>query len=93
MNLRVYFLLVLLVSLGVVACDAADRPVTPNAKSHAELTTRPAITTLVDYSKTEKTSDLPKRLTKEGAVAGADPLGRRHRLLRAVGEPRGEESQ
>ena len=33
----------------------------------------PLTLTLEDYSKTEKISDLPKKLTKEGAPAGAGP--------------------
>ena len=107
MNPRAYLVpLVLLVTLGVVACDAADRPASPKSKPPAEPTTRPTGTmkinlklpdqtltatlydtptardfaamlpltlTLEDYAKTEKVSELPKKLTKEGAPAGAAP--------------------
>ena len=44
---------------------------TPTARDFASML--PLTLTLEDYSKTEKISDLPKRLTKEGAPAGADP--------------------
>lgn len=44
---------------------------TPTAREFA--TMLPLTLTLEDYSKTEKISDLPKKLTKEGAPAGADP--------------------
>src|SRR5215218_3299527 len=44
---------------------------TPAARDFVALL--PLTLTLEDYSKTEKISDLPKTLTKEGAPAGADP--------------------
>jgi hypothetical protein len=44
---------------------------TPTARDFAAML--PLTLTLEDYSKTEKISDLPRRLTKEGAPAGADP--------------------
>jgi hypothetical protein len=44
---------------------------TPTARDFASLL--PLTLTLEDYSKTEKISDLPRKLTKEGAPAGADP--------------------
>ena len=44
----------------------------PTAREFASLL--PLTLTLEDYSKTEKISDLPKKLTKDGAPAGADPL-------------------
>ena len=43
----------------------------PTAREFASLL--PLTLTLEDYSKTEKISDLPKKLTKDGAPAGADP--------------------
>ena len=43
----------------------------PTAKEFASLL--PLTLTLEDYSKTEKISDLPRKLTKEGAPAGAYP--------------------
>ena len=44
---------------------------TPTARDFVSLL--PMTLTLEDYSKTEKISDLPKKLTREGAPAGADP--------------------
>ena len=44
---------------------------TPTARDFASML--PLTLTLEDYSKTEKISDLPRKLTKEGAPAGADP--------------------
>jgi hypothetical protein len=44
---------------------------TPTARGFAAML--PLTLTLEDYSKTEKISDLPRKLTKEGAPAGADP--------------------
>jgi hypothetical protein len=44
---------------------------TPTARDFASIL--PLTLTLEDYSKTEKISDLPKKLTREGAPAGADP--------------------
>ena len=44
---------------------------TPTARDFAAML--PLTWTLEDYSKTEKISDLPRKLTKEGAPAGADP--------------------
>ena len=44
---------------------------TPTARNFASML--PLTLTLEDYSKTEKISDLPKKLTNEGAPAGADP--------------------
>jgi fermentation-respiration switch protein FrsA (DUF1100 family) len=44
---------------------------TPAARDFASML--PLTLTLEDYSKTEKISDLPKKLTKQGAPAGADP--------------------
>ena len=44
---------------------------TPTARDFASML--PLTLTLEDYSKTEKISDLPKKLTREGAPAGADP--------------------
>jgi hypothetical protein len=44
---------------------------TPTARDFASLP--PLTLTLEDYSETEKISDLPKKLTREGAPAGADP--------------------
>jgi hypothetical protein len=44
---------------------------TPTARDFAAML--PLTLTLADYSKTEKISDLPGKLTKEGAPAGADP--------------------
>ena len=43
----------------------------PTAREFASLL--PLTLTLEDYSKTEKISDLPRKLTKDGAPAGADP--------------------
>jgi hypothetical protein len=96
----------LLVTFGVVACDADDRSPRPKSKPPAEPTTRPMSNTkinlklpdktltatlydrptardfasvlpltltLEDYSKTEKISDLPKKLTTAAAPAGANP--------------------
>jgi hypothetical protein len=98
--------LVLMMTLGIVACDADDASAQAKSKPSAEPTTRPTgnmkinvklqdktltatlydtptardfasmlplTLTLEDYSKTEKISDLPRKLTKEGAPAGADP--------------------
>ena len=98
--------LVLLATLGAIACDANDGSAQPKSKPPAEPTTQPASNmkinlklqdetltatlydtptardfaamlpltlTLEDYSKTEKISDLPRKLTKQGAPAGADP--------------------
>lgn len=102
----ILLLLALLVTVGVVACDADERSARPTSKPSAEPTTQPAnkmkinlklpdktltatlhdtptardfaamlplTLTLADYAKTEKVSDLPRRLTKDGAPAGADP--------------------
>jgi hypothetical protein len=44
---------------------------TPTARDFAAML--PLTVTLEDYAKTEKISDLPKKLTKQGAPAGADP--------------------
>jgi hypothetical protein len=44
---------------------------TPTARDFAAML--PLTLTLEDYAKTEKISDLPRKLTKEGAPAGADP--------------------
>jgi len=44
---------------------------TPTARDFASML--PLTLNLEDYSKTEKISDLPKKLTKDGAPAGADP--------------------
>ena len=44
---------------------------TPAARDFASML--PLTLTLEDYSKTEKISDLPRKLTKEVAPAGADP--------------------
>lgn len=44
---------------------------TPTARDFASLL--PLTLTLEDYSKTEKISDLPRKLTKDDAPAGADP--------------------
>ena len=44
---------------------------TPTARDFASML--PLTLTLEDYSKTEKISDLPRKLTKAGAPAGADP--------------------
>ncbi|OPY03386.1 MAG: hypothetical protein A4E61_01129 [Syntrophorhabdus sp. PtaB.Bin184] len=44
---------------------------TPTARDFASLL--PLTLTLEDYAKTEKISDLPRKLTREGAPAGADP--------------------
>ena len=44
---------------------------TPTARDFASIL--PLTLTLEDYSKTEKISGLPRKLTKEGAPAGADP--------------------
>src|SRR3954470_15828024 len=44
---------------------------TPSARDFASML--PLTLTLTDYHKTEKISDLPRKLTKEGAPAGADP--------------------
>ena len=44
---------------------------TPTARDFASML--PLTLTLEDYSKTEKISDLPKKLTKEGAPEGAEP--------------------
>lgn len=44
---------------------------TPTARDFASLL--PLTLTLEDYAKTEKVADLPKKLSIEGAPAGADP--------------------
>lgn len=44
---------------------------TPTARDFASLL--PLTLTLEDYAKTEKIGDLPRKLTREGAPAGADP--------------------
>ncbi len=44
-----------------------------NAASRDFLALLPLTLTLKDYASTEKVSDLPKRLSTEGAPAGADP--------------------
>jgi hypothetical protein len=44
---------------------------TPAARNFAAML--PLTLTLTDYHKTEKVSDLAKKLTKEGSPAGADP--------------------
>jgi hypothetical protein len=43
----------------------------PTAREFASLL--PLTLTLQDYAKTEKISDLPRKLTTEGAPAGSDP--------------------
>ena len=107
MNTRTILLpLVLIMTLGINACDTNDRSARPTSKPPEEPTTPPTsnmkiniklqdktltatlydtptardfasmlplMLTLEDYSKTEKISDLPKKLTREGAPAGADP--------------------
>jgi hypothetical protein len=98
--------MVLVMTLGVIACDSDDRSSATKSKPPAEPTTPPTgnmkinlklrdrtltatlydtptardfasllplTLTLEDYSKTEKISDLPRKLTREGAPAGADP--------------------
>jgi hypothetical protein len=98
--------LMLLMTVGVVACDAAERLGRAKSQPRAESVIQrrsnmkinlrfpdktltatlydtptagdfaamlPLTLTLEDYSKTEKISDLPKKLTKEGAPAGATP--------------------
>lgn len=52
-------------TLTATLCD------TPTARHFASML--PLTLTLADYSKTEKISDLPNKLTNEGAPAGADP--------------------
>lgn len=44
---------------------------TPTARDFASLL--PMTLTLEDYSRTEKISDLPRKLTKQGAPVGSDP--------------------
>jgi hypothetical protein len=44
---------------------------TPTARDFASML--PLTLTLEDYAKTEKISDLPRKLTAEGSPAGADP--------------------
>ena len=44
-----------------------------NATSRDFVSLLPLTLTLKDYAETEKVSDLPKRLSTEGAPAGADP--------------------
>lgn len=44
---------------------------TPSARDFASLL--PLTTTLADYHRTEKICDLPRKLTREGAPAGAAP--------------------
>ena len=44
---------------------------TPTARAFAAML--PLTLTLDDYNKTEKVSDLPGKLTRQGAPAGADP--------------------
>lgn len=44
---------------------------TPTARDFASML--PLTLTLEDYSKTEKISDLPRKLTRDGAPAGAEP--------------------
>lgn len=44
-----------------------------NATTRDLISLLPLILTLEDYAKTEKVSDLPKRLTTQGAPAGSDP--------------------
>ena len=44
---------------------------TPTSRDFAAML--PLTLTLEDYAKTEKVSDLPRKLTKHGAPAGADP--------------------
>ena len=107
MNTRALLLpLLLMVALGVVACDAGGGSARPQSNSPAEPATQttsdmkinlklrdktltatlydtptardfaatlPLTLTLQDYAKTEKVGDLPKKLTKDGAPAGADP--------------------
>ena len=46
---------------------------TPTARDFASML--PLTLTLEDYSKTEKISDLPKKLTQAGAASGAEPSG------------------
>ena len=103
MNTRALLLpLVLMTTLGVIACDADDGSAQPKSNPTTQPTSNmkislklqdktmtatlydtptardfasmlPLTLTLEDYSKTEKISDLPKKLTREGAPAGADP--------------------
>ena len=107
MNARALFL-TLVMTLGIIACDADNGSAQPKSKPPVGPTTQrtsnmkmkirlklegkaltatlydtptardfasmlPLTLTLEDYSKTEKISDLPKKLTREGAPAGADP--------------------
>jgi hypothetical protein len=44
---------------------------TPSARDFASML--PLTLTLEDYNRTEKTSDLPRKLSTQGAPAGADP--------------------
>lgn len=44
---------------------------TPTARDFASML--PLTLTLEDYSRTEKISDLPRELTRDGAPTGADP--------------------
>jgi hypothetical protein len=99
--------LALVMSLGHIACDAADRvagtaavrrpnevsngrvegmkirmnvegevvtaTLDDNATSRDFVSLLPLTLPLKDYAKTEKVSDLPKRLSTEGAPPGSDP--------------------
>ena len=44
-----------------------------NATARAFASLLPLTVTLADYAETEKSSDLPSRLSTEGAPAGSDP--------------------
>jgi hypothetical protein len=44
-----------------------------NATARDFISLLPLTLTLEDYAKTEKISDLPRKLTKEGAPSGSDP--------------------
>jgi hypothetical protein len=58
-----------------------------NAASRDFISLLPLTLTLEDYNGTEKISDLPKRLSTDGAPAGCRSIRRRSRLLRALGQP------
>jgi hypothetical protein len=44
-----------------------------NATARDFISLLPLTLTLEDYAKAEKISDLPRKLTKEGAPSGSDP--------------------
>jgi hypothetical protein len=107
MNASASFLAsVLVVTLGIVACEANDGSASTRSQLQAEPTTQPRsdmkihltlqdavltatlhdtpvardfasmlplTLTLEDYAKTEKISDLPRKLKTQGSPAGADP--------------------